>query len=590
MDRIQKLITDHINTWSSVKARNKSGRGRSNTNDTKIYGILKLRELILDLAIRGKIVSQNLNDENASELLKKIIMEKDNLIAEGKLKKIKSSAVIVKKNKSLQIPTNWVWTTIANVLIDISNGYTGAQNKIATPFPVTRIETISNSLINFEKVGYCHNITESEVEKYKLYAGDILMSNINSDYHLGKTAVYDEKRLLIHGTNLLLLRPSKFVCSHFIDKFFNNKRLSGYFISIAQHAIGQSSINQSKILQIPIALPPLREQERIVSKVDELMALCDQLEQKHINSEVAHEKLIKVLLDSLTQYNDPDKIKDIYQNINTHFNTLFTTEESVRKLKKTLVDLAIMGKLVPQDHKEESACELIKKIQVKKNKLINERKIKKEKLSTHITENEKLFKLPKGWEWIRLNNFSEIKGGKRLPAGETFSTNKTPYIYIQVTNMKNGVIVDENLKYINKETHNKICQYTISSKDLYITIAGTIGDVGSVPDRFDGMNLTENAAKIVFHDVNKEWLIYSLASTWSKKQFLNKSVKVAQPKLGLHKISTSIIALPPLKEQQRIVNKLKELIFICNKLESRILQASLKQKQVADALVSQSLH
>ncbi|NCA21400.1 MAG: restriction endonuclease subunit S, partial [Crocinitomicaceae bacterium] len=203
---------------------------------------------------------------------------------------------------------------------------------------------------------------------------------------------------------------------------------------------------------------------------------------------------------------------------------------------------------------------------------------------------EKLFKLPKGWEWTRLNNFSEIKGGKRLPAGETFSTKKTPYIYIQVTNMKNDEIVDENLKYISLETYNKIKQYTISSEDLYITIAGTIGDVGSVPDRFNGMNLTENAAKIVFHDVNKEWLIYSLKSSWSKNQFLDKSVKVAQPKLGLHKISTLIIALPPLKEQQRIVSNLKELMSLCDVLQSHIQQASMQQKQIADVLISQALN
>ena len=155
-------------------------------------------------------------------------------------------------------------------------------------------------------------------------------------------------------------------------------------------------------------------------------------------------------------------------------------------MRELILELAIRGKLVLQDPNDEPASELLRRI-------IKERNTKKKSSFPEITEEEKIFQLPKGWEWVRLGVISEVKGGKRLPSGHSFSSYETPYVYIQVTNMKNGTILHENLKYISEETQSKISRYTISKNDLYITIAGTIGDVGIVPDFFDGMNLTENA-------------------------------------------------------------------------------------------------
>ena len=564
MSQTQRLISDHINIWTSAEAEKKSGRGRSSNNAGNIFGIQKMRELILELAVQGRLTSNNLNEKPSIE-----------------------EPMEIQKEIPFKLHKNWRWTSLPNIAkykvgktpsTKNSSYWTGSNNGYnwVSIADLIHGETISKTS---KKVT---DLAQKEVFKsIPIEAGTILMS---FKLTIGKISILEVPAY--HNEAIISIYPSKFVNKDFLFKILPSRAKAG----ISKSAIKGNTLNSKSLAKLLIPLPPLPEQLRIVSKVNELMVVCDQLEQKYINSNQIHKKLLKVLLDSLAKYTDANKFKDTYQLIYTHFDTLFSTEESVSNLKKTLLDLAIMGKLTPQDHKEEPASELIKKIQNRKNKFINERKIKKEKLSKYITENEKLFKLPKGWEWTRLNNFSEIKGGKRLPAGETFSTKKTPYIYIQVTNMKNDEIVDENLKYISLETYNKINQYTISSEDLYITLAGTIGDVGSVPDRFNGMNLTENAAKIVFHDVNKEWLIYSLKSSWSKNQFLDKSVKVAQPKLGLHKISTLIIALPPLKEQQRIVSNLKELMSLCDVLQSHIQQASMQQKQIADVLVSQALN
>jgi len=564
MSQTQRLIADHINIWTSAQAEKKSGRGRSSNNVGNIFGIQKMRELILELAVQGRLASNNLNEKSSIE-----------------------ESMEIHKEIPFKLPKNWKWVCLPDITkykvgktpsTKNSSYWTGSNNGYSW---VSIADLIHGGTISKTSKKVTELAQKEVFKSIPIEAGTILMS---FKLTIGKVSILEVPAY--HNEAIISIYPSKFINKDFLFKILPARAKAG----ISKNAIKGNTLNSKSLAKLLIPLPPLPEQLRIVSKVNELMVLCDQLEQKYINSNQIHKKLLKLLLDSLAKYTDANKFKDTYQLIYSHFDILFTTEESVCDLKKTLVDLAIMGKLTPQNHKEEPASELIKKIQNRKNKFIEERKIKKEKLSKHITENEKLFKLPKGWEWTRLNNFSEIKGGKRLPAGETFSTKKTPYIYIQVTNMKNDEIVDENLKYISLETYNKIKQYTISSEDLYITIAGTIGDVGSVPDRFNGMNLTENAAKIVFHDVNKEWLIYSLKSSWSKNQFLDKSVKVAQPKLGLHKISTLIIALPPLKEQQRIVSNLKELMSLCDVLQSHIQQASMQQKQIADVLISQALN
>jgi type I restriction enzyme S subunit len=154
------------------------------------------------------------------------------------------------------------------------------------------------------------------------------------------------------------------------------------------------------------------------------------------------------------------------QLIIDHLATWTTAPNGIKKLRELILELAVRGLLVPQDTNDEPACELLKKIAAEKTRLISEGKIKPPKPLAKITEGEKPFGLPDSWEWVRLGTFAEIKGGKRLPNGHSFSTTETKYIYIQVTNMKNGTIVQQNLKYISHETKSEIANYIISKDNL----------------------------------------------------------------------------------------------------------------------------
>ena len=183
------------------------------------------------------------------------------------------------------------------------------------------------------------------------------------------------------------------------------------------------------------------------------------------------------------------------------------------------------------------------------------------------------FEVPQGWEWCRLGSIVSICGGKRIPVGKHLTTNNTGHKYIRVADMKNHSILQDDIHYIQDDVYQMIKKYTISKDDLYITVAGTIGSIGIVPEELDGANLTENADKIVFVLLDKIWLLYALSSEIIQAQIRNVTTKVGQPKLAILRIQNILLPVPPSKEQTRIANKIVSLESPINKYAS--LQAAL---------------
>lgn len=345
------------------------------------------------------------------------------------------------------------------------------------------------------------------------------------------------------------------------------------------------SLTVAKIGEVPVPLIPIKGQH----KIDELMVFCDRLESEQNDSATAHAQLVETLLGILTQSTDAADFETNWKRIVEHFDTLFTTEASIDALQRTILQLAVMGKLVPQDPNDEPAIELLKRISKECAQSQAERESKKSKETPLSSKDAQLFKLPSGWAWAQIGSIADIRGGKRLPAGRSYSPVKTDHIYIQVTNMKNGTILLDNLKYIDDITYAEISSYTISAHDLYVTIAGTIGEVGCVPNELGGMNLTENAAKLSFSELKPFCLRMILSAPYVKCQFLDKTNQQAQPKLALRSIAATVIALPPLAEQDRIVNRFNELMAICEELQSSIKAVDAAQSNLSSALIQQAL-
>lgn len=240
---------------------------------------------------------------------------------------------------------------------------------------------------------------------------------------------------------------------------------------------------------------------------------------------------------------------------------------NAQDLKNSILQLAIQGKLVEQREEEGTAKELIEKIKQEKKRLIKDKKIKKETALDELTEEDIPFDIPQNWEWVKLGEIVSVNGGKRIPAGRSLTDEDTGYKYIRVADMKNGSILLDGIKYIPHDIYPKIKNYTISKEDIYITVAGTIGQVGLVPEELDNANLTENANKLVIYFNSKEFMYYMLNSNFIQYQIKEHTTKVGQPKLAIKRIKELIIPLPPLEEQKRIVAKIEELMPYVDKYD-----------------------
>ena len=470
-----------------------------------------LRQKILDLAIHGKLVPQDPNDEPASVLLERIRAEKERLIKEGKIKRPKKTKTTSDKphyeNVPFEVPSSWVWTTLG----EIGNWQSGATpSRLRKDYYGGNIPWLKTGDLND---GYISDIPEYITEtalketSVKLNPKDsVLIAMYGAT--IGKVGILSFPAT----TNQACCACTDYLVKKMYLFYFllaNRKK----FIAMGGGG-AQPNISKEKIVSTLIPLPPKQEQSRIVEGIEHWLSLVDCIE----------------------------KNKDNLQR-------------TIKEAKSKVLDLAIHGKLVPQDPTDEPAAELLKRINPK---------------AEITSDNGHYQKLPKGWCLCDLSSLCKIKGGKRIPRGRTFSKERTPHIYIRVSDMKNNTIITTDLKYIDDDVYQTIKNYTISSSDLYLTIAGTIGHVGIVPKQFDGMNLTENAAKLTGIICDKKYLLYSLLSSTAQEHFKSRFHQVAQPKLSIETASSTMIYLPPLKEQHRIVSQIEEIFAQLDTIEASL--------------------
>lgn len=361
-------------------------------------GVKRLRELILELAVRGKLVPQNPNDEPASELLTHIQAEKAKLVAEGK--KDKPLQEIGEDEKAFELPAAWEWVRFGNIAQHNSGKTLDKGRNSGVPHDYI---TTSNLYWGRFELGSVRQmlIRDDELAKCTARKGDLL---ICEGGEAGRAAVWEQDSEICFQNHIHRARLFGGIDPHYAYRTFERLNLTGE-IDQYRKGVGISNMSSKSLASIPFPLPPLAEQHRIVAKVDELMVLCDRLEAQQVDAASAHATLVKTLLDTLTQCQSTADFDASWQRIARHFDTLFTTEASIDVLKQTLLQLAVMGKLVPQDPSDEPASELLKRIQAEKTKLGSEGRIKKDKPLPEIGEDEKPFELPDGWEWVRIGEY-----------------------------------------------------------------------------------------------------------------------------------------------------------------------------------------
>lgn len=543
-------------------------------------GIKKLRELILEMAVRGKLVPQDPSDEPASELLKRIAEEKARLVAEGKIKKQKPLAEIDEQAQPFDLPMDWVWTPLG----EITNfGITTKKDEIPDDAWVLDLEDIEKD-------------TSRLLQKARFYERNSL-SDKNSftkgDVLYGKLRPYLNKVLVAEEDGFCTTEILPFRCyGPFVAHYFMIVLKSPYFLNYVNaksYGMKMPRLGTEDGRQAFFPLPPLVEQNRIAAKVDELMALCDRLEAQQADAESAHTQLVQALLDSLTQASDSTDFSANWQRLAEHFHTLFTTEPSIDALKQTLLQLAVMGKLVPQHSSDEPASELLNRIAQEKARLVTEGKLKKQKPLAEIAEFEKTFELPESWEWVRLEEIAQVGTG-----ATPLRTNPKYFEPATINWVTSGETSQDHIH----ETAQKVSPLALTETNLtvypphtlVIAMYGQGKTRGQISELLIDACTNQACAAIQLFDQDEShryYVKYFFIKSYDDIRLL--AAGGAQPNLNLGKIKETVLPLPPAAEQHRIVATVDQLMALCEQLKTRLTQASQLNEQLADTLVEQTV-
>lgn len=568
----EKLITDHIDIWTSA-VQTKSASGRGSSKKRELYGIKKLRELILELAVRGKLVPQDPNDEPASVLLERIAAEKAQLVKQKQIKKPKALPSIEDTEMPFALPHGWEWVR----LNDLGEWGAGATPKRGnSEFYGGDIPWFKSGELTADYISESEEtVTETALVQTSLRynkVGDVLVAMYGAT--IGKTAILDVRAT----TNQAVCACTPF--TGFLNTYLLTL-LKAYKPRLVGMGAGgaQPNISREKIIATVIALPPMEEQARVVAKVDELMALCDQLEQQTEASLDAHQVLVETLLATLTNSQDATELMVNWARISEHFDTLFTTEQSIDQLKQTILQLAVMGKLVPQDPNDEPAAKLLERIAEEKAQLVKEKKIKKQKALPPIAEDEKPFELPKGWEWCRLGSLINLISGQHLKPSEYSETpleNGNPYI---TGPAEFGPIYPSFSKYTTEK------RALAESGDVLITCKGA--GLGKLNKANQTLAISRQLMSMQSICINKDFLFAIVDSKYD--YFQSKGVGIAIPGISREDVTDLVVALPPITEQSSIISKLKDVFIICDQLKQRLRDSQQTQLQLTDAIVEQAV-
>lgn len=548
-------------------------------------GIKKLRELILTLAMQGKLVPQDPNDPPASQLLKKIETEKKRLVKECKIKAPKPLPEIKPVEVPYQLPEGWEWVRLGTVG-NIFNGnsinaaekdakYAGAKG---LPYIATKDVGYGLDLIDYEN-GIC--IPDGE-EKFKVaHQGAVLICAEGGS--AGKKCGSTDRDICfgnkLFANELYGAIPSRFVLYLYLTPIFR-----AFFKSSMTGIIGGVSI--AKFVELLVPLPPLNEQHRLVAKIDQLMARCDVLEKLCAEREQKRRSVHTAALKQLLDAQAGDNFTDAWQFITQHFGELYAVRENVTELRKAILQLAVMGKLVPQNPNDSPASQLLKEIEAEKNRLVKEGMIKAPKPMPEIKPKEMPYALPQGWIWVRVIDLVDVgTGSTPTTTNHDYYNGSIPWYTSSATNK---LFAETPEKFITEKAIKESNCKIFPSGSLIVAMYGQGKTRGQISEILTPGATNQAIAAMVFYTSStgiRGYLKYFFTKIYEEIRLLAEGA--AQPNLNVGKIKETLVPLPPLAEQHRIVAKIDQLMFLCDTLEKQIDNASGKQTELLNAVMAQ---
>jgi type I restriction enzyme S subunit len=548
--------------------------------------ILRLRRFILDLAVRGKLVEQDPNDEPASELLERIQTEKARLLREGKVRQQAPLPKIAADQEPFQLPKSWAWSRLGEVIVLLSgqhlqpNEY--SDNKQSGPPYVTGPADFSAKGLIISRYALVRKAVATE--------GQLLLTVKGAG--VGKTTTCDIPEVAISRQLMALTAIS----------------WNQHFLSLTTHLLAETlkesarslipGISREDVELFVFGLPPLAEQHRIVAKVDELMALCDQLEAAKIEREQSRDRLVAASLHHLNppadveESNTPDAFRDQACFVLNHLPRLTARPEHSKQLRQTILNLAVRGQLVPQDPNDEPSSELFKRIQVEKESLVRGGKIKSQEPLADVADDEIDFVLPANWFPTRIGDLlTVIRGASPRPKGDPkfFSVERTPYHWIKISDIRKhsfGRVLYDTDEFLTEAGMQK--SVLLPKGTLVMTNSATIG----VPIflGFDGGCIHDGYLAFPYFpdsEISKDFFFILFQTLQSHA--LKMARGMAQLNLNTGLVRNFPLGLPPLAEQHRIVAKVDELMALCDQLEAQLTTTEADSRRLLEAVLHEAL-
>jgi type I restriction enzyme S subunit len=545
--------------------------------------IARLRRFILDLAVRGKLVEQDPEDESADDLLKEI---------QARFRRLRIAKMLVPletKEIPFALPDRWRWTRLGVICEKTGSGSTPRGGKEAyseTGIPFLRSQNIYNDGLRLADVVFIDTKTHGRMAGTRVLPCDLLLNITGGS--IGRCAKvpvdFEEANVSQHVAILRVGLPG-------VEDFLHVLVLSPYFQSFvddSQTGAGRGGLPKNRMDAIPIPLPPLAEQHRIVAKVDELMALCDQLEAARQQRVQCRERLGAATLQRLNQpAEDPASYRQDASFALQVLPSLTTTPAQIKQLRQTILSLAVRGKLVEQDPQDEPAGELLSKISQDLAAFTLQRRSRSEVKSV-LTPGDRPFTLPSEWRWVRLDElFRAITDGDHQPppkASEGVS-------FLTIGNISGGTIDFKGCRFVSNEYFDSLDEIrTPEHGDILYTVVGaTYGRPVIVTTKRPFCVQRHIAILKPSRLMNSGYLLQLLSSPFIYSQATSSLTGTAQPTVALRPLRSFLAPLPPLAEQHRIVAKVDELMALCDQLEQQLSQADQQRLRLLEAVLAEAL-
>ncbi|WP_282037458.1 restriction endonuclease subunit S [Saccharicrinis aurantiacus] len=552
----------------------------------------ELKGLILQLAIQGKLTQkwreQNSNVEPASVLLEKIKEEKAQLIKDKKIKKEKALPEITEDETPFELPDSWCWSKMQNICFIITDGAHHTPKYIDSGVPFLSVKNLSKGGIDFSNTKFISEVTHKElIKRCNPEFEDILLTKIGTT---GIAKVIDVKHDFSIFVSVALLKIVKsYLYPYFIEHCINSPFIKKQS-SDGTEGVGNKNLVLRKIKSFLLPIPPLEEQKAIVSKVNQLFKEVEALEKQTQARVQLKEDFVTSALRQLTEATGAQNQNGTSQQwdfLKPHFKTFFTSKAAVKKLRETILQLAVQGKLTThwrtQNTEIEPASLLLEKIKAEKAQLIKDKKIKKEKPLPEITAEEMPYELPDGWVWCRLTELVDVGTGS-TPAKSNltyYEGGNIPWYTSSATNDEYAKVQDVMItQKALDETNCKI----FPTGSLIIAMYGQGKTRGQISELITAGATNQAIAAMVFFESSKntkQYLKYYFQKFYHEIRLLAEGG--AQPNLNVGKVKATLIPLPSTIEMNAIVAKTNSLMALCDQLEQEIAQNT---QQVEDLMQS----